>query len=100
MEWAKHMGSLRRSALAAGTVALVGPLALAWAAMKTFGLSEWYAVKIVMVYGVVMVTATTLLSAHHPFPRFGPANQVTTIRTGFVAIVAAMVGEPASASGA
>ena len=35
--------------------------------------------------------------AHHPFPRFGAANLVTTLRLTIVAVVAGMVLEPASA---
>jgi len=32
--------------------------------------------------------------AHHPFPRFGPANHVTMVRAFLVAIVAGFIGEP------
>ena len=34
------------------------------------------------------------LQRHHPFARFGPANQITTLRAMLVALVAGLVGEP------
>ncbi len=33
------------------------------------------------------------VAAHHPFPRFGPANQVTSVRALLVVLVAALIGE-------
>src|SRR5438045_8832409 len=35
---------------------------------------------------------------HHPFPTFGPANQITALRALLVAIAAGLVGEPASSA--
>ena len=34
------------------------------------------------------------LQQHHPFARFGAANQITTLRAILVALVAGLVGEP------
>ena len=34
------------------------------------------------------------LRDHHPFPRFGPANSVTSLRALLVAAVAGLIGEP------
>ena len=34
------------------------------------------------------------LQQHHPFARFGAANQITTVRAILVALVAGLVGEP------
>jgi phosphatidylglycerophosphate synthase len=46
----------------------------------------------------VVLAAIVLLAhrarAHHPFPRFGPANQVTMVRAFLAAIVAGFIGEP------
>ena len=41
-----------------------------------------------------MLLARRSARAHHPFPRFGPANQVTMVRACLVAIVAGFIGEP------
>jgi phosphatidylglycerophosphate synthase len=37
-----------------------------------------------------------LVQKHHPYERFGPANHVTMIRGLLVALVAALIGEPAT----
>lgn len=39
-------------------------------------------------------------SRHHPFPRFGPANVVTTIRAALVSIVVGFIGDDATATAA
>ena len=41
-----------------------------------------------------MVAFAIRLVGQHPFPRFGPANRVTTVRAMLVALMAALVGEP------
>ena len=41
-----------------------------------------------------MLLARRSARANHPFPRFGPANQVTMVRAFLVAIVAGFIGEP------
>jgi phosphatidylglycerophosphate synthase len=51
-----------------------------------------YALKAALVFGVMLALVRRGLAAHHPFPRFGPANQITTIRALLVALVAASVG--------
>ena len=52
-----------------------------------------YALKGAVVFGVMLVLVGRSLAAHHPFPRFGPANRVTAVRALIVALVAALVGE-------
>jgi len=44
-----------------------------------------------------MILVLVVAPAHHPFPRFGPANLVTTSRLMLVSLVAGLVLEPASA---
>ena len=41
-----------------------------------------------------MVVAARRVAAHHPHPRFGAANVVTTLRLALVALLAAAIGEP------
>jgi phosphatidylglycerophosphate synthase len=40
----------------------------------------------------VTVAIVAARRAHHPFPRFGPANQTTTVRALLVALVAGFIG--------
>lgn len=47
-----------------------------------------------VVLAAIMLLARRAARAHHPFPRFGPANQVTMVRAFLVAIVAGFIGEP------
>ena len=50
--------------------------------------------KAVAIFSIVMLIAFGFLPRHHPFARFGAANQVTTFAALLVALVAALVGEP------
>jgi phosphatidylglycerophosphate synthase len=53
-----------------------------------------YAMKATAVFAAVVVLVRIFVRRHHPFPRFGPANQVTMIRVALVALVAGLIGEP------
>jgi phosphatidylglycerophosphate synthase len=55
-----------------------------------------HAIRAVALYGSVMALAVRQLPRHHPFPRFGAANQVTTMRAALVCFVASLLGEEAS----
>jgi phosphatidylglycerophosphate synthase len=48
----------------------------------------------------MMTIAAATRHAHHPFARFGPANQITTVRALLVAMAAGFIGEIASSSAA
>jgi len=48
----------------------------------------------VAVAAVIAGIAAAGLRDHHPFPRFGPANTVTSLRALLVAAVAGLIGEP------
>lgn len=52
-----------------------------------------YALKAALVFTAIAAFASRGLAHHHPFPRFGPANQVTAVRAVLVCLVAALVGE-------
>src|SRR4029079_16871520 len=56
-------------------------------------MGAWYAVKAGMVFGAIMLVAFASIRTNHPHPRFGPANQITTVRAMLVALVAGLVGE-------
>jgi len=53
-----------------------------------------FIVKTSVVLAAILVLARRSARAHHPFPRFGPANHVTMVRAFLAAIVAGFIGEP------
>jgi phosphatidylglycerophosphate synthase len=55
-----------------------------------------YPLKAAAVFAVMMVAVTAVAGEQHPYPRFGPANYVTMIRAMLVALVAALIGHPAT----
>jgi phosphatidylglycerophosphate synthase len=59
-------------------------------------ITELYPLKTAGVFGVILLLALTHLRPHHPFPRIGPANYVTTVRAALVSLVAGLVGEPST----
>jgi phosphatidylglycerophosphate synthase len=61
-------------------------------------ISFFYFVKAAGFFLAIMLVALSRVRAYHPFPRFGPANQTTTVRALFVALVAAGIGEAPSPS--
>ena len=46
-----------------------------------------------MLFLAAMLVAVSRVAAHHPHPRFGPANMVTSLRLALVALLAAALGE-------
>jgi phosphatidylglycerophosphate synthase len=63
-------------------------------------LSGLYIAKVGGLFAVMMAIAIARLRAHHPFARFGAANQITTVRALLVALVAGFIGEPHTAGAA
>lgn len=68
-------------------------VAVAWVGADWLPLSGWYVLKCSAVFGVGATLILAGLPQHHPFARFGPANQVTIARGALVALLAALVGE-------
>ena len=60
-------------------------------------LSAAYPIKALVVYATIMLVVI-VKRGDHPFRRFGPANQVTSIRALFVALIAGLIGEAADPS--
>jgi len=75
----------------AGLLAVVG---LAWTARAALRLSDLYPLKAGALFAIVVVFTLVLLHDNHPFARYGPANQITTLRAVLVALVAGLIGEP------
>ena len=86
--------SLRASAGISQLVGLAAVVLLAWAARAALPLSELYALKAGALFAIVVAFTVALLHDHHPFARYGPANQITTVRAVLVALVASVIGEP------
>jgi phosphatidylglycerophosphate synthase len=84
---------LQTRALATETAALVAVVCLAWIARAALSLSAYYPLKAGGLFGVVMLLVIGHVRAYHPFERFGPANQITTVRAVLVVLVAALFGE-------
>ena len=53
-----------------------------------------YPLKAGAVFATIALIAVSFRRGHHPFARFGAANQITTARALIVAMVAGLVGEP------
>jgi len=95
---ASHAVALRRNAagvLASGALLL---LAMSAAAALWAGLGAWFVPRALAVFGAGAVCVWRALSAHAPQPRFGPANGITLLRLGLVALLAAAAFEPVLAT--
>ena len=63
-------------------------------------MSAAFIIKASVVLAAIVLLARRSARAHHPFPRFGPANQVTMVRAFLGAIAAGFIGEPSLPSAA
>ncbi len=86
--WRIPDAPLRISFAATNAVALVALLCTASALRAVLPLSGLYPWKAGAVFVSMLLLATGFVGAHHPFARFGPANQTTTLRAVLVALVA------------
>jgi phosphatidylglycerophosphate synthase len=89
---------LRASFVTSKLVGLVAVVALANAGRAALPLGDRYALKAAALFAVIMGLSLGFLQQHHPFSKFGAANQITTLRAMLVALVGALVGEPVMAS--
>jgi phosphatidylglycerophosphate synthase len=90
--------NLRSRVAAAGALACAAVAVLAILARGALPVDGFYAAKAAATLAVVTIIAAWKAGTHHPFSRFGPANQMTLARAALVALVAGFVGEPAAAS--
>jgi len=75
----------------AGLAAVVG---LSLWARAALALGDAYPFKAAALFAIVLLLVVAGLRGHHPFARFGVANQITTARAALVVLVAGLVGEP------
>jgi phosphatidylglycerophosphate synthase len=55
-----------------------------------------YLIKAGAAIAIIAIVAASGRKRHHPFARFGPANQITALRAVLVSLTLALVGEPHS----
>ena len=91
--WRLPDAPLRASAAATHLAGLAMIVALAQIAHGAWPLGEWYALKATATFGAVILLSFGFLHRHHPYTRFGPANQITTLRAIGVSLIAALIGE-------
>ena len=89
------LGRLRRSTLLDAARGAVLLAAAAGATGISGGLGGGYAARVLLLFCVAMTVVFLALPAHLPQPRFGAANRVTMARLALVAMLAALLGEPA-----
>lgn len=91
--WRLPDAPLRASAVSTKFVGLCAIVSLATAARTGLPVSALYAWKAPAAFSVLMLVSLGFVQQHHPFARFGPANQVTTFRALVVALIVGLVGE-------
>jgi phosphatidylglycerophosphate synthase len=96
--WRLPDAPLRTSAVATKLTALAVVATLAAAARAGLPVSALYALKAPAAFAVVMAVSIGFLQQHHPFARFGAANQMTTVRVLIVSLVVSLIGEPQTAA--
>jgi phosphatidylglycerophosphate synthase len=92
--WRLPDAPLRSSAVATKLTALLALIAVATIARTGLPVSTLYAVKASAAFAAVMLLSLGFLQQHHPFTRFGAANQITTVRALLVSLVVSLIGEP------
>jgi len=96
--WRLPAAPLRASAVATKLTALTA-IAIVAANVRTgLPVGPFYAVKAPIAFAAVMLLSLGFLHEHHPFARFGAANQITTVRALLVSLIVALVGEAPTAA--
>ena len=85
---------LRISALLNSLVAWLLVAGTAVVSTQIFPLAPGYVVQTLAVFTGLLLVLAPFLPQHLPLTRFGPANQVTLLRAGIVALIAGLVGGP------
>jgi phosphatidylglycerophosphate synthase len=93
-DWRLPDAPLRASAVTSKLLGLVTVFAIASVARASLPLGDLYPLKASALFAAIMLLSIGFLQRHHPFARFGPANQITTVRAMLVTLVASLVGEP------
>jgi phosphatidylglycerophosphate synthase len=92
--WRPPDAPLRTSAATAQIAALTALVFVAQMLRSVLPLSGQYVLKAAAILTAVTLFSFGQLQRHHPFTRFGAANQITTVRAILVALIAGLIGEP------
>ncbi len=87
--------SLRVRIIGIGLTGLACVAGVAWGLGPLVGATSLYPAWATTAFALVMALAVAG-SGTHPFPVFGPANLVTTVRAGLLALLVGLVGQPVS----
>jgi phosphatidylglycerophosphate synthase len=77
-------------------VGLVGTAGLAWIVGSWIDGGAAYPLTAAAFFAVLVAAVVRVAGRHHPYPRFGSANVLTTIRAMLAALAAGLVAHPAS----
>ncbi len=91
--WRLPDAPLRQRVLAASGAGLLAVAGLSILAASLHGFGDRYPFKASAVFALVAVVVVGFVRDSHPFPAFGPANYVTSLRAVLVALVAGLIGE-------
>lgn len=90
---------LRLRAAGVQLIALAALVVLAGVARAQMPVGQLYLLKAAASFTAIAALAVVFINAgRHPFKQFGQANQVTTARAVFVALVVGAIGEPVTAA--
>jgi phosphatidylglycerophosphate synthase len=91
--WRLPDAPLRTSFFVTNAIALVALAAVALMASTRLPLAGLYPLRAAAVFGGMALVAAGFVRDHHPFARYGPANQITTLRALLVALATSLIGE-------
>ena len=94
LRWQLPEAPLRASVVTAKALGLVAVVVLASIVRAGLQLGQLYPLKASAVFAGAMLIAIGFVREHHRFACFGPANEMTTARVMFVALVVSFIGEP------
>lgn len=77
-------------------IGLGSTAALAWIVGSWIDGGAAYPLKAAAFFTLLVTEVVRVAGAQHPYPRFGPANCVTTIRAVLAALGAGLIGHPGS----
>jgi phosphatidylglycerophosphate synthase len=94
MSWQLPHTPLLGRVVTAQTLGLAATIGLALTLAAALPLTGAYPGKAAVIFAAVAFVVVGYIGGYHPFPQFGPANIVTTMRAALVSLTAALLGEP------
>jgi phosphatidylglycerophosphate synthase len=98
--WRLPDAPLRARVAAAAGGGAAAAAGLSWAIAASRDGSPAPVLTAVAVFTAIMTIVLGRIARTHPFPRFGPANRVTTARAVLVACLAGLLAQPAAVTAA